>query len=128
MPKAKSEGQLSTRRDAEHRGTFSGQHHTKPPLRPSANSGILFTAGFATSGEAAIWLHKWKYLICFPAPVVASVITYSFGVGVQVVLWGGQGSATFLSFIALGETANFTGQEIMVNNDGDPLVANLGAV
>jgi hypothetical protein len=34
MPKPKSEGQLSTRRDAEHCGTFSGQRHAKPRLRP----------------------------------------------------------------------------------------------
>jgi hypothetical protein len=92
-----------------------------------SNGSILFTGDLATSGKAAIWLRNWKYLICFPPPVVKSVITYSFGVGVQVSLWGGQGSATFLSFVALGETANFAGQEIMVNNDGDPLVANLGA-
>src|ERR1051326_509602 len=37
MPKPKSEGQLSNRRDAEHRGTLSGQRHAKPRLRPSAN-------------------------------------------------------------------------------------------
>src|SRR6202021_3512706 len=37
MPKPKSEGQLSPRRDAEHCGTFSGQPHVKPRLRPSAN-------------------------------------------------------------------------------------------
>jgi hypothetical protein len=90
-----------------------------------SNGSILFTGDLLTSGEAAIWLHNWKYLIVFPPPVVASVITYSFGVGVQVNISGGQGSATFLSFVALGETANFTGQEIMVNNDGYPLVANL---
>src|SRR5580700_9538982 len=37
MPKPKSEGQLATRRYAEHCGTFSGQRHAKPRLRPSAN-------------------------------------------------------------------------------------------
>src|SRR6202041_1100492 len=37
MPKPKSEGQLSPRRDAEYCGTFSGQRHAKPRLRPSAN-------------------------------------------------------------------------------------------
>src|ERR1700728_1101070 len=37
MPKPKREGQLSTRRGAEHRGSFSGQRHAKPRFRPSAN-------------------------------------------------------------------------------------------
>src|SRR4029077_19453809 len=37
MPKPKREGQLSTRRGAEHCGTFRGQRHIKPQLRPSAN-------------------------------------------------------------------------------------------
>src|SRR6516162_9098053 len=37
MPKPKSEGQLSTRRDAEHCGMFSAQRHAKLRLRPSAN-------------------------------------------------------------------------------------------
>jgi hypothetical protein len=37
MPKTNREGQLSTRRGAEHCGTFRGQRHTKPQLRPSAN-------------------------------------------------------------------------------------------
>jgi hypothetical protein len=37
MPKPKREGQLSTRRGAEHCGTFPGQRHAKPRLRPSAN-------------------------------------------------------------------------------------------
>ena len=92
-----------------------------------SNGSILFAGDLLTSNEAAVWLHNWTYLIVFPPPVVTSVITYSFGVGVQVELLGGQGAATFLSFIALGEAANFTGQEISVNNDGYPLVANLGA-
>src|ERR1700683_1565673 len=37
MPEPKSERQLSTRRDADHCGTFRGHHHAKPRLRPSAN-------------------------------------------------------------------------------------------
>src|SRR5690349_6359083 len=37
MPKPKREGQFSTRRSAEHGGTFEGQRQTKPQLRPSAN-------------------------------------------------------------------------------------------
>src|SRR6516162_1968269 len=37
MTKPKSEGQLSTRRDAEHCGMFSAQLHAKLRLRPSAN-------------------------------------------------------------------------------------------
>ena len=37
MPKPQSEGQLSTRRDAENCRAFSAQRHAKPRLRPSAN-------------------------------------------------------------------------------------------
>ena len=95
------------------------------------NGSILFTGDISTSaygvisGNAALWLHNWTYLIGFPPPVVTSVLTYSFGVGVQVSVLGGQGTATFLSFVALGETANFTSPEITVNNDGYPLVTSL---
>ncbi len=94
------------------------------------NGSVLFTGDLMTSGNAAIWLHTWKYLIAFPAPVVKSVFTYSFGVGVQVTLWSGRGSGTFLSFVSLGETTSYTGPDdidMMVNNDGYPLVASLGA-
>lgn len=89
------------------------------------NGSILFTGDILSSGNAAVWLHNWKYLIGFPAPVVTSVLTYSFGVGVQVSILGGRGTATFLSFVALGETTNYTGPEITVNNVGYPLVTSL---
>jgi hypothetical protein len=92
------------------------------------NGSILFTGDVVTSAKAAIWLHNWKYLIAFPAPAVTSVITYSFGVGVQINVWSGRGSATFLSFVALGETAIFTGPDIGENNDGYPLATNLAAL
>jgi hypothetical protein len=94
------------------------------------NGSILFTADLMTSSKAAIWLNTWKYLIVFPAPVVKSVFTYSFGVGVYVTLWGAIGSGTFLSFVSLGETTSYTGPDdidMPVNNDGYPLVASLGA-
>jgi len=93
------------------------------------NGSILFTGDLVTSSKAAIWLHSWKYLIAFPAPVVTSVFTYSFGVGVYVTL-GSKGSGTFLSFVSLGETTSYTGPDdinMTVNNDGYPLVASLGA-
>jgi hypothetical protein len=92
-----------------------------------SNGSILFTGDIHSSGNAGLWLHNWTYLIGFPAPVVTSVLTYSFGVGVQVSVMGGSviGSTTFLSFVALGETANYTGPEITVNNDGYPLVVSL---
>ena len=92
-----------------------------------ANAGVLFTADLTASGSAAIWLHNWTYLVLFPAPVVKSVFTYSFGMGVQVSVWGGQGAATFLSFLALGETGNYTGQNLTVQNDGFPLVTALNS-
>jgi hypothetical protein len=37
MPKSKSKSQFTTRRGAEHRGTFSGQRHAKPRFRLTAN-------------------------------------------------------------------------------------------
>jgi len=80
-----------------------------------------------TSPNYAFWQHYWRYLIVFPPPVVPSAFTYSFGVGVEVNLFAGHGSATFLSFVALGETPTFTGQELTVNNDGFPVAANLAA-
>jgi hypothetical protein len=92
-----------------------------------ANGGVLFTGDLVTSGNAAVWLHNWHYLIGFPAPVVRSVLTYSFGMGVRVSVLGGRGASTFLSFIALGETANYSGPEITVNNDGFPLVTHFNS-
>lgn len=92
-----------------------------------ANGSILFTGEVVTSSRAAVWLHNWQWLIAFPAPTVLSVFTYSFAVGVRVSLFGSQGSATFLSFVSLGETGNYSGQQIGVNNDGFPLVTNLAS-
>ena len=37
MPKPKGKGQLSTRRDAEHRGAFGRQRHAEPRPYPSAD-------------------------------------------------------------------------------------------
>lgn len=90
------------------------------------NGSILFEGDLLARGKAAIWLHNWSYLIVFPSPMIASVLTYSFGVGVQLSVLSAKGNATFLSFVALGESANFTGQEIGVNNDGYPLAENIG--
>jgi hypothetical protein len=97
-----------------------------------SNAGILYTGDLVTSKSASLWLHNWHYLIVFPPPAVLSVFTYSFGVGVQVSVYGGAGAATFLSFVSLGETANltaqeFSGQGITVTNDGFPLVTNISS-
>jgi hypothetical protein len=91
------------------------------------NGSVLFTGDLVTSDRAAIWLHNWTYLIVFPAPVVKSVLSYSFGVGVQESVIGGLGSATFLSFVSLGEVASVSNQGITVNNDGFPLVTNIAS-
>lgn len=88
------------------------------------NAGVLFTADLRTRAKAELWLHTWQYLILFPRPVVQSVLTYSFGMGVQVDLMGGFGSATFLSFLSLGETPNLTLEGITVHHDGFPLITN----
>jgi hypothetical protein len=91
-----------------------------------ANGSILFTGDLAADGrEPVLWLHDWNYVISFPPPSVPSVLTYSFAVGVKVGIWGGQGDGTFLSWLSTGESANFTGQDIAVNNDGYPLARNL---
>ncbi len=72
------------------------------------------------------WLHNWTYFIPFPAPVVTSTFTYSFEVFVLANLFLFSGPATLMSFISVGEVANFVGDDIEANTDaGWPLVADL---
>jgi hypothetical protein len=69
------------------------------------------------------WLQNWSYVIPFPAPVVESVFTYSFKVLVQVATVIVDGSALGWSYVSVGETANFTGQELAIDTGGGfPLV------
>jgi hypothetical protein len=72
------------------------------------------------------WLQNWTYLIPFPAPVVESTFTYSFDVFVLAGIFRAGGYVTLYSFVSVGETANFVGQDVVVNTDaGWPLVADL---
>jgi len=72
------------------------------------------------------WLHSWIYLVPFPAPVVDSTFTYSFRVPVEVATVIGKGVISFCSFVSVGETPNFVGQEVVVNKvDSWPIVAPL---
>jgi hypothetical protein len=72
------------------------------------------------------WLHSWTYLIPFPPPVVRSTFAYSFDVPIEVATLIANGSVTFSSFVSVGETPNFVGQEVVVNTlDSWPLATNL---
>ncbi len=72
------------------------------------------------------WLRNWTYFIPFPAPVVTSTFTYSLDVFVLADLFLLSGPATLMSFISVGEVANFVGDDIEANTDaGWPLVADL---
>jgi hypothetical protein len=74
-----------------------------------------------------VWLHNWYYLILFPAPVVTSTFTYDFKVEFLADIYrAGFGNVTLLSFISVGETANFVDQDVPVTTDvGWPMVADL---
>jgi hypothetical protein len=61
------------------------------------------------------WLHNWTYLIPFPAPPVDSTLTYSFPVQVQVATLLVDGTALGWSWVSVGETAHFSGQQINAN-------------
>ena len=75
-------------------------------------------------------LHSWTYLIPFPAPRLDSTFTYSLKIGVEVAGITMFTSAsmlptTFWSFISVGETSNFTGQDIAVNTPaGWPVIVD----
>lgn len=74
-----------------------------------------------------IWMHSWNYLVPFPAPPVTSILSYRMELGVQaVVTFIGAAPPYLESFVAVGETANFLGQNIEVDtNVGLPFFADL---
>jgi hypothetical protein len=72
------------------------------------------------------WIHNWNYLVPFPAPAVTSTFTYSFEVGAYADIFLLSGPVTLMSFVSVGEAANFTGQDVPVTTDaGWPLNADL---
>jgi hypothetical protein len=72
------------------------------------------------------WIHNWTYLVTFPAPVVRSFFTYSFNVTAYADIFLLGGPVTLMCFASIGETANFTGQDVPVTTDaGWPLDADL---
>jgi len=92
-------------------------------------------ADLATTAKEHFTTHSWTNLIPFPAPVVASTFTYRLKVNVsanvkvelpvlQIPLsWL---PTTFWTWVAVGHTENFVGQEVAVNSfAGWPLVADL---
>jgi hypothetical protein len=100
-------------------------------------SGITFD-GDLSVGPAAIsasqytpeldyfWIHNWNYLVPFPAPPLLSTFTYSFEVGAYADIHLLGGPVTLMSFVSIGESANFTGQDVPVTTDaGWPLNADL---
>ena len=68
------------------------------------------------------WIHNWTYLVPFPAPAITSTFTYSFDVTALADIFLLSGPATLICFASVGETANFTGQDVPVTTDaGWPL-------
>jgi hypothetical protein len=72
------------------------------------------------------WLHSWVYLIPFPPPVVASILTYDFWASTQVWTEIASGNVNFWSFVSVGETPDYFGQNVVANKvDSFPLVHDL---
>ena len=72
------------------------------------------------------WLHSWTYLVPFPAPLVTSVLTYQFGMTVLCDIDMVDGYVFLNSFVAVGETADYVGQDVTAGaNVGLPFVADL---
>ena len=97
-----------------------------------SDKGAIWFGGQLQAGPVAgqpaehFWIHSWVYLIPFPAPAVNSIFTYSFLVPVEVAAVSASGGVTFWSFVSVGETPDFTGQEVVVNQVVSfPLVADL---
>lgn len=85
--------------------------------------------GAQTSDDGGLdyfYLHNWLYIIDFPAAIVTSAFTYSFNVQAFAYVWKPYGNAMLYTFVSVGESANYTGQEIAVNADGGwPFVVDL---
>jgi hypothetical protein len=64
------------------------------------------------------WIHNWNYLVPFPAPTVTSTFTYSFDVNAYADIHLLSGPVMLMSFVSVGEAANFTGQDVPVTTDG----------
>jgi hypothetical protein len=74
-----------------------------------------------------VWLRNWKYLVPFPPPTYRARFTYQFEVIARASLFNESDPATFMSFVSVGEEADYTvGSDITVDTDaGWPLVADL---
>jgi hypothetical protein len=122
-----------------------GRAHEGDQIVPPGTTGFLYdwqlqdTGGIWFGGQLVggpvdgqpkehFWLHSWVYLLPFPAPVVESTFTYSFIVPIEVATVTASGGVTLWSFVSVGETPDFAGQEVVVNKVvGFPLVADLNA-
>jgi hypothetical protein len=72
------------------------------------------------------FLHNWLYIVEFPAAIVRSTFAYSFNVQAFAYVWKPYGNAMLYTFVSVGESANYTGQEITVNADGGwPFIVDL---
>lgn len=96
------------------------------------DNGIIYFGGTLAGGPAQgpptefFWLRSWVYLIPFPAPVVGSIFTYNFWASTQVWTEIASGDVNFWSFVSVGETPDFVGQDVVVNKvDSFPLVHDL---
>ena len=80
-------------------------------LEPYPIEGYPNNPGTLVEADEYFWLQNWSNVILFPAPVVESRLTYSFKVLVQVATLVAVGSPLGWSYVSVGETANYTGQE-----------------
>jgi hypothetical protein len=70
-----------------------------------------------------LWEHNWHNLIPFPAPVVASIFTYTIDVYALVSSSLVLGFTSFWSYVYVGEASNFVGQQVpALTEAGWPLV------
>jgi len=96
---------------------FNGDMTVKPDEGAQTND---------DGGLDYFYLHNWLYIVEFPAASVTSTFTYSFNVQAFAYIWKPYGSAMLYTFVSVGESANYTGQEITVNADGGwPIVLDL---
>ncbi len=95
----------------------------------TSTGGILFGGDLAVGRQATIqsepydpilqyrWMQSWNHLIHFPPPAERSVFTYSFQVQVVASVTLLTGHVMLSSFIEVGETPNFVGQDLVADTD-----------
>ncbi|MGC2422561.1 MAG: hypothetical protein WA405_13030 [Candidatus Acidiferrales bacterium] len=101
------------------------------------NQGVVFDGrlivepepGAQTNDDGGLdycWMHNWLYVIDFPAAAAKATFTYAFNVQAYSNVWLRYGDAMLYTFVSIGESASYTGQQIEVNTGvGWPFVVDL---